>query len=150
MQKKDWEIIPMARDHIPALAQLERECFADPWSESGIGAELENPLAVFRTAVSASGEVMGYAGMTHVLDEGYIDNIAVGEPFRRKGVAASLLKELISYAREKDMAFLTLEVRRSNLGAQALYRKCGFKEKGIRPGFYVHPAEDAVIMTLEL
>ena len=147
---QDWNIVPMAREHIPALARLERECFADPWSEGGLAAELANPLAVFRAAVSPSGEVMGYAGMNHVLDEGYIDNIAVGEAFRGRGVGSSLLRELIAYAREKEMAFLTLEVRASNLGAQRLYRKHGFREAGLRPGFYSRPAEDAVIMTLDL
>ncbi|MDD2955865.1 MAG: ribosomal protein S18-alanine N-acetyltransferase [Oscillospiraceae bacterium] len=146
---EQWKIVPMERRHIPALARLERECFSDPWSEEGIAAELDNPLAVFRVAEGEGGEALGYAGMTHVLDEGYLDNVAVKEEFRGRGVGSSLLEALVAYAREREMAFLTLEVRQSNEKARRLYARYGFEEQGLRRGFYTHPEEDAVIMTLK-
>ena len=70
----------MGSRHIPILAKLERECFAEPWSEKSLMEELENPQAVFLTAEDSQGNVLGYAGMHNTLGEGYIDNIAGRSP----------------------------------------------------------------------
>ena len=144
------KIVPMDASHLDGAAAVEQACFSRPWSREMLAEELYNDCAAYLAAEDAEGCVVGYAGLQVVLDEGYIDNIAVGEAFRGRGVGSSLLRELIAYAREKEMSFLTLEVRASNLGAQRLYRKHGFREAGLRPGFYSRPAEDAVIMTLDL
>ena len=83
-----------------------------------------------------------------MLDEGYIDNIAVHPDARRHGVASALLDVFCRFG-EINLAFLTLEVRKSNTAAIALYEKNGFQWAGLRPGYYQHPREDAVIMTRE-
>ena len=83
-----------------------------------------------------------------VVDEGYIDNIAVEPDARRHGVASALLDVYCRFG-GANLAFLTLEVRSSNAPAIALYEKHGFQRAGLRPGYYQHPREDAVIMTRE-
>ncbi|MBP1581674.1 MAG: ribosomal protein S18-alanine N-acetyltransferase [Oscillospiraceae bacterium] len=135
----------MAKEHIASLAQLERECFADPWSEKALEDELSNPNAVFRVAL-LDGQVAGYVGMLHVLDEGDICNVAVFDSFRRQGVATALIQTLLDYGVEKKLSFITLEVRESNVGAQAFYETMGFRAIGLRKNFYDHPKEHAVLM----
>ena len=94
------------------------------------------------------GNVLGYAGLHAVLDEGYIDNIAVHPDARRHGVASALLDVFCRFG-AVNLAFLTLEVRTSNTAAIALYKKFGFRQAGLRPGYYQKPREDALIMTRE-
>ncbi len=102
-------ILPMGEEHIKAIAALERECFSTPWSEGTLRAQLGRPSSVF-FAACLDGEVVGYLGMERVLDEGYIDNVAVFPAHRRKGVASALLGALIAYGEKEGMAFLTLEM----------------------------------------
>ena len=131
-----YEIVPMDRSHIDQIAALERECFSTPWSETMLSDALFDPQASFIVADDGEGNILGYAGLHVVLDEGYIDNIAVHPDARRHGVAANL-------------AFLPLEVRVSNTAAIGLYEKYGFHQAGLRPGYYQNPREDALIMTRE-
>lgn len=134
----------MTASHIPSLAALEAACFPDPWSAQALAEELSNPAAVFLVAVEGE-RVLGYVGMHHILDEGYIANIAVCPAARRQGVARRLLGALDAYGREHALARLTLEVRASNAPAIALYEGYGWVKDGVRPRFYAHPTEDAVI-----
>ena len=139
------QVVTMAEEHISALAQLEKECFADPWSEKALADELTNPNAVFRVALIDE-EVAGYVGMLHVLDEGDICNVAVFDKFRRRGVATALIQHLADYAVENQLSFITLEVRESNMGAQKFYETMGFETIGIRKNFYDNPKEHAILM----
>ena len=143
-----YEIVPMDRSHLEQVAALERECFSHPWTEAMLEEELYNPQASFLVAEDGEGGVLGYAGLHVVLDEGYIDNIAVEEPARKHGVASALLDVFCRFG-AINLAFLTLEVRASNAPAIALYKKYGFQEVGLRPNFYSAPREDAIIMTRE-
>ena len=86
--------------------------------------------------------------MQYVLDEGYINNIAVSPSYRRRGVASALMDRLIDSARGLSLAFLTLEVRCGNHAAISLYEKYGFERVGLRRGYYEKPREDALLMTL--
>jgi len=142
------QILPMTAGMAPQIAALERVCFADPWSEDSFAGELQNPLAVYFAALMDD-EVIGYIGMHHILDEGHITNAAVSPGRRRRGVARKLVEALIGYARENGLCLLTLEVRRSNEAAIALYGGLGFVPVGVRPGYYRRPAEDAILMTKE-
>lgn len=143
-----YEIVPMDRSHLEQIAALERECFSPPWTEAMLEEELYNSQASFLVAEDGEGGVLGYAGLHVVLDEGYIDNIAVEEPARKHGVASALLDVFCRFG-AANLAFLTLEVRASNAPAIALYKKYGFQEVGLRPNFYSAPREDAIIMTRE-
>lgn len=143
-----YEIVPMDRSHLEQVAALERECFSHPWTEAMLEEELYNSQASFLVAEDGEGGVLGYAGLHVVLDEGYIDNIAVEEPARKHGVASALLDVFCRFG-AANLAFLTLEVRASNAPAIALYKKYGFQEVGLRPNFYTAPREDAIIMTRE-
>lgn len=143
------KITAMAPEHLDSAAQLERLCFSAPWSRTALEEELENPNAVY-LAATEGGRVVGYGGMRSAAGEYYIDNIAVSPEHRRQGIGRALVAALIERARQEHGSFITLEARASNLGAAALYRGLGFKEMGRRPGFYSHPVEDALIMTLQL
>ncbi len=141
-----YEIVPMDRSHLEQIAALEKDCFSQPWTVPMLEEELFNPQASFLVAEDGEGGVLGYAGLHVVLDEGYIDNIAVERDARRHGVASALLDVFCRFA-EANLSFLTLEVRVSNAPAIALYETHGFQQVGIRPGYYQNPREDAAIMT---
>ena len=141
----------MIRDFSPAdaeaVALLEAECFSSPWSEQAIlDSYSEGVLFIL---AEEEGRVIGYAGLQTVLDERYITNIAVSRDFRGRGIGSSLVEQLKEKARQKSLAFISLEVRHSNAAAVALYEKQGFKTVGKRKNFYTAPLEDALIMTIE-
>lgn len=140
------KIIPMEEKHTEKLAQLEQLCFSRPWSREALLEELENPAAVFLTAVEGQ-EILGYAGMHCAWGECYLDNIAVFPAYRRQGAARALLLGLEEAARRRNGEFLSLEVRASNQGAIALYQAMGFQEAGRRKNFYTAPREDGLIFT---
>lgn len=142
----DLEITSMQKAHLCRVCELERQCFSQPWSYQGLAYELENPTARFFVA-QAQERLLGYAGMYHVADEGYLANLAVSPEYRRRGVGKRLLERLIALAREENLAFLSLEVRASNSAAISMYAAQGFKKAGVRKNFYQSPTEDALIMT---
>ncbi len=140
-------IEPARPEHRPELEALEAVCFSDdPWPEDLMGRLLDR----FTVAVDGDGTVLGYLVLSSVLDEGSVDNVAVAPLCRRKGVADALVEDAIRRAREKNLAFLTLEVRASNDPALRLYEKHGFVPVGRRRGYYEKPREDAILMTLVL
>lgn len=142
------EILYMTAEHVTAVAQLEAICFSDPWSEASVAGELENPLSLWLVAVE-EGQVIGYVGSQAVLDAADIMNVAIAPEHRRKGIARLLLLQLEEEMRQKDVASLTLEVRASNLPAQALYEELEYREVGRRPNYYRKPREDALILRKE-
>lgn len=139
-------ITAMKTEDIPAVTELEKQCFSQPWSAQVLEAELQNPNSIFLVAKQDE-QLAGYVGMHRVLDEGYLFNVAADSSFRRQGVASALMKRLLDYAKETRLGFLTLEVREGNCPAIALYQKLGFGEVGRRKQFYANPVEDAVLMT---
>lgn len=144
----NYRLIPMTAEHVPQVAALERTCFSHPWREDMLRQELWNDAAVIVVAEGEDGTVLGYAGLQAVLDEGYINNVAVDPRFRRQGVADELIAAFVRFGKAK-LAFLTLEVRASNAPAIALYAKHGFQTAGRRRDYYDDPKEDAILMTLE-
>lgn len=142
----NYQLVPMDRSHLSGVAALERLCFTAPWNEAMLEEELYNDTASFLVAEGENGEVLGYAGLHVVLDEGYIDNVAVRPDCRRQGIADRLLDVFCRFG-EARLAFLTLEVRPSNTPAVALYEKHGFQEAGRRKDYYSDPVEDALLLT---
>ena len=142
-------IVPMNADHLDQVAELERICFSDPWSRNMLAEELDNALSAFLVALDDQDNVVGYAGLQVILDEGTITNVAVRPECRRQGIAGRLLQVFLDFAQGNHLAFLTLEVRASNYDAIALYGSRGFRSVGRRKNYYEHPKEDAIIMTKE-
>ena len=140
-------IVPMAQSHIDAIAAIEQACFSEPWSAAALTEELSNPHAVFLAAVEGD-TVLGYVGMHHLVDEGFVTNVAVAPEARRRGVARALLAALAAYGREHSLYRITLEVRVGNTAARTLYASEGYTLDGVRPGFYRAPTEDAAIYSL--
>ena len=138
----------MKPSHVAQIAQLEKICFSDPWSERSIASELDNQLAFW--LVATEGEtVAGYIGSQTVIDETDMMNVAVHPDFRRKGIAEALVNTLVENLQKMGSHCLTLEVRASNAPAIALYEKLGFAEIGRRKNYYRNPREDALILRKE-
>lgn len=136
----------MVEKHLSQIAELEKTCFSTPWSENALREELSNEHARFFVAL-CEGQVAGYIGAHNIVGEVYITNVAVFPQFRRQGIAEALIKNLVDISQAEKAEFITLEVRKSNMGAINLYTKMGFKEVGSRKNFYENPREDALLMT---
>ena len=141
-------ITPMTSDHVPYIAELEKVCFSDPWSENSIAYELTNPLSFWLVAMDGD-KLVGYVGSQAVLDSADMMNIAVAPSHRRQGIARRLVSALVEQLKIKDVRMLLLEVRVSNDAARALYEEMGFVAAGKRPGYYTNPKEDALILRKE-
>ena len=146
---KSFTISKLLSSHLEGVAELERLCFAEPWSQQSLALLLQNAnLGVI--ALNEDGAPIGYGGLLTVLDEGQITNIAVHPDHRSKGVGKAILKEIICESKKRGIRDLSLEVRQSNLPAKALYQSHGFEIAGVRKGFYRHPTEDGLVMILSL
>ena len=130
------------------VAQLEKICFADPWSERSVSSELDNPLSLWLVAMEGD-RLVGYVGSQTVMGETDMMNIAVDSGSRRRGIAEKLIDALIAELKAIDSHCLTLEVRASNEPARALYEKLGFQQVGLRKNYYRNPREDACILRKE-
>lgn len=139
----------MSRNTIRQVAEIEKESFANPWSQAAFEAELGNSAARYVVALEA-GEVIGYAGYWHILDEAHVTNVAVRKDKRGLGYGRSIMERLLELAVAEGIVHMTLEVRVSNAIARALYLSMGFRELGLRRGYYEDNGEDAVIMWLKL
>lgn len=137
-------IVPMNEQNYKAVAEIEAECFSQPWSEKTFFGELSNQNAHTYVAYE-SGEAAGFLSVWEVCGEVSINNIAVSENYRRKGIARALLQKMLSDLSCADS--VTLEVRKSNATAIAFYESFGFERVGERRDFYKKPTEDALLMT---
>ena len=139
------KILPANKDDAEKIAKLEKECFSSPWSENAVLESMANSTAFFTALYQNS--FAGYISVTAVAGEGYINNVAVTEKYRGLEVGTALLDRAVSFARERKLEFLSLEVRESNKAAISLYSKLAFKIEGKRKNFYAFPKEDGLIMT---
>ncbi len=142
----------MTVSDLPEVLRIEVVSFGLPWTQDMFERELGrgtlSELLVARAPGSGTPPpLVGYLCAWVVTDELHINNVAVDPRWRRRGVATALLQEVLSRGRAREARSAFLEVRASNTGAQALYRKLGFAPTGIRRQYYSHPIEDAVIMT---
>lgn len=134
---------------IDEIAYIEEECFSTPWSRKSISDSFSHTPWHFFVA-ELDGRVVGYGGVYLILDEGQISNIAVLPAFRGKKIGFAILQSIIELCRGEGCDRITLELRKSNTGAHALYSKCGFVEVGERPNFYSNPVENAILMDKKL
>lgn len=132
---------------IDAVHKIEQESFSQPWTKQMM-LDANNAEKSVILAAKEDNVILGYATAHYVLDEGYLDNLAVKAGCMSNGVGTKIMQSLIDWCKEHSLAFLTLEVRQSNTAARHLYEKMGMKQVGYRKNFYSKPQEDAVLMTV--
>lgn len=137
----------MEKRDLEQVCEIEKRIFSQPWAKEDFEASISNPNHIYIVAEEGD-EIAGYCGLWMVAGEGQINNVAVREDFRKKGVGCEMLTYLLKLGRERNQDAFTLEVRASNEAAIRLYEKLGFHSAGIRRGFYEKPKEDANIMWL--
>lgn len=135
----------MRESDLEGAVRLEEQCFSAPWTRAQLEESLQNGQYLFLVA-EEDGQVVGYAGLLRVMDEGDITNVAVDEEYRGKGLGARLMTALLEEGKNCGIKEFTLEVRVSNQRAIRLYERLGFVQEGVRKRFYERPVEDALIM----
>ena len=130
-----------------AIAQMEAKYIECPWSQNVLLESFEQSEYVFIKA-EENDALIGYGSVQIVFDEGNINNIAVDEDFRNRGIASGILSNIIDKCKEREVATLFLEVNEHNKGAIALYEKFGFEKIAERKNYY--KSGNAIIMSLKI
>lgn len=144
---EDYVIRSMRHSDLARVVEIEKLCYSHPWSAELFQRELDNPLASM-DLLWIEGELAGYLCSWMVSGELTILNVAVAPRFRRRGMAAALLRHVIEKNRSRGLDRVFLEVRVGNIGAIALYRSFGFRKMSVRKRYYPD-GEDALVMKLE-
>jgi [ribosomal protein S18]-alanine N-acetyltransferase len=139
------ECVPLTKDHLLQVYEIECVSFHSPWSIDALNQELLNPTARYVVAIKDK-KVIGFGGMWLILDEAHITNIAVHPAYRNLKIGSLILESLIQIGEEEGILSMTLEVRVSNINAQRLYGKYNFIVAGRRKAFYQDNKEDCLIM----
>ena len=148
MNRKTAEVTlrEMTLADVDRVLEIEQASFTTPWSRKAFINEVtENKLAYY-TVAELEGEIVGFAGVWLIVDEGHITNIAVDGTYRGRQIGKKILQKIIEELRHRRILRVTLEVRASNSTAINLYRSFGFIILGRRPGYYTDNGEDALIM----
>ena len=132
------------KEDIGVIAEMERRCFHDAWTEEMLSDTLRYPIYNCFLA-EEEGQVCGYCCLIVVCEDAEVGNIAVDTPFRGRGVGKALMEAMHQCAKEKGATQAFLEVRVSNENAIALYKKFGYESYGIRARYY-EDGEDALVM----
>ena len=148
-KKKRIYPVLMTQAHIADVAELEKLCFSTPWSAQSLELLTREGIGM-GVVYLQEGKVVAYGGMLCGVDQGQITNVAVHPEYRRRGIGRAIVGALLKHAVNEKFEEVTLEVRKSNEAAQAMYRSMGFRAIATRPGFYSKPCEDGVIMTAYL
>lgn len=135
---------------LAAAERIERASFDDPWVTEALLQELTPSALRFPVVAESGAGVVGFLLAWRSPDQMHILNVAVDPAQRRRGIGALLLAEAVAEARRAGLDGITLEVRPGNEPALALYRRFGFREEGVRRGYYADTGEDALILTLDL
>ena len=141
----ELELRPLTLRDLGAIEAIERASYPTPWSRSMFASELAKPSS-FCIGAFREGRLVGYMIISRYVDAWHVMNIAVAEEERRHGVATRLLERLFVITAGEERRGYTLEVRVSNKGAIKLYEQIGFRQRGIRRGYYTDNREDALIM----
>ena len=135
--------------HLDQVTAIENSCFTTPWSCQSFVYELsQNSFAHYIVALLEN-KVVGYAGMWVIMDEAHVTNVAVHPDYRGQRIGYSLMQQMLVRAALRGAAKMTLEVRSTNESAKRLYTQLGFKESGVRKGYYEDTKDDAIIMWKE-
>lgn len=142
----------MRATDLPAVLEIERRSFAQPWSRGFFEKELTTAFARLVVAVDDAGPrpvIVGYTCRWRVTDEVHVLNVAVHPEHRGRGLGRTLLEAILDESRAMGSRAVFLEVRAGNVVARRLYRHLGFRELGVRRGYY-GPGQDAIVMELRL
>jgi len=139
-------VVPMRRRHLKSVLEIERQVYPHPWTKGLFLGELAILHSRAYVVARVGRTVVGYAGLMMSLDDGHITTVAVDPAWQRHRIATRLVLVLAREALQRGARALTLEVRLSNTGAQALYRRFGFVPVGVRKGYYQPDREDAIVM----
>ncbi|MBQ3020036.1 MAG: ribosomal protein S18-alanine N-acetyltransferase [Clostridia bacterium] len=129
---------------LPKIAELERECFSDPWNEQALFSSFTLPFS-HCFLIEDKGQVCGYCILSVLFEDAEVLNIAVSKEYRKKGYGGLLMENMLERARALGATQCFLEVRESNAAAIALYTKYGFLQYGIRKNYY-EDGENALTM----
>jgi ribosomal-protein-alanine N-acetyltransferase len=140
------EVADMTLEDIPAVHEVERLSFPVPWPANAFRHELTQNRNARYVVARFEGRIVGYAGLWLMVDEAHITTFAVHPDHRRRKIGERMLQRVFDIAEDIGAEWLTLEVRVSNLAAQKLYEKYGFRRAGIRRRYYSDNNEDALIM----
>lgn len=146
---RSLEIRKMRSADLPQVMLIEFATFTMPWSEAtfrGLLRRKDSDLIV----ADIKGEIAGYAVFWAVMDQGELGNVAVDDDHRGKGIGSKLIEAILQRADERGVKEIFLEVRKSNVRAQDLYKTFGFSEVGRRKNYYLEPLEDALVMKKQL
>jgi ribosomal-protein-alanine N-acetyltransferase len=139
-------IAPMRRRHLRGVIRIEQQVYPRPWTFSLFLSEIGQRANRLYVVARVGSEVVGYAGLFRAVDDGHVTTVAVDPAWQRHGIATRMLLALARGAVDRGCTNLTLEVRMSNSGAQALYQRFGFVPAGVRKGYYPETREDALVM----
>ena len=143
----------MALADLPAVMAIEHQAFSNPWSEQMVRSELTqewSTVLLVEEATPSGWQLRAFAIFWLVADEVHVLNVATDGAVRRRGFGRQVMDAVLATGKAQKCRLATLEVRRSNLAAQALYASLGFRPVGMRPAYYKDDREDAVIMILDL
>lgn len=144
----------MVMEDLDAVMEIQRQSFKNPWSTELFKRELTHDWSTILLAEeplpNGTLKLVGFLIFWLVHDEVHILNVATLPEARKKGVARTLIQQALDKGRKSACTLATLEVRRSNEAAIALYKSFGFRPVGIRPNYYVDEGEDAIVMVLDL
>ena len=151
--EQDFQLSPMSEHDLLEVVELEEQSGLSRWGWGAYYAELQsnnrNFMLVARRSDCGPHEgILGYIVARHVAGELHINNVAVRETSRRRGIGIRLLRSIVDEARREGAKIAFLEVRSGNVGAQALYEKCGFRAIARRRDYYTAPLEDAIVMSM--
>jgi [ribosomal protein S18]-alanine N-acetyltransferase len=146
----------MTREDLPAVMELEKASFTNPWSRELLQRELDHDWSIIllleEPLEQGGRRLLGISIFWIVHDEVHVLNVATAPEHRRRGVGRWLMDATLAEGRTRKCTLATLEVRKSNEAAINLYKSFGFRPVGVRPNYYVDeglPPEDAIVMVLD-
>ena len=145
---------PMREEDLDEVLAIENAIYTHPWTRGNFADSLRAGYQchVWRAERKAGGELIGYFVLMAAAGEGHLLNLSIAAPWQRSGYGSALLREVADLAGKLGAGNLFLEVRPSNVAAQALYRRFGFRKVAVRRDYYPAPTgrEDALVLSLAL
>jgi ribosomal-protein-alanine N-acetyltransferase len=143
-------MLPMSARDLDDVLRIESRVYSHPWSRGNFADSIGSGHSAW--VCRAGGELAGYFVLMRAVDEAHLLNISVAEKSQGSGLGARLLRHAMDVAERGGAGTLLLEVRPSNGRALTLYRHFGFRQIGVRRGYYPASAgrEDALVLTRAL